>query len=94
MPSASPIYTSEADYGHAFRRGSITQTIQYNGHKKRPSVNGSPYLNKYDRRWKWWHILILLLLFFAFVELTVVVVGYALLHDQPQPISIGKLRAL
>lgn len=92
MPSASPIYTSEADYGHAFRRGSITQTIQYNGHKKRPSVNGSPYLNKYDRRWKWWHILILLLLFFAFVELTVVVVGYALLHDQPQPISIALRR--
>jgi hypothetical protein len=48
-------------------------------------------MGKYDRRWKWWHYLMLLLLLFAFIELAIVVVGYALLHDQPAPISIGKL---
>jgi len=46
-------------------------------------------MSKYDRRWKWWHYLMLLLLLFAFIELAIVVVGYALLHDQPAPISIA-----
>lgn len=92
MPSASPIYIPNGDYSH--RRSSITQTIHHNGTTKRSTVNGSSsYLAKYDRRWKWWHYLILLLLLFAFIELAIVVVGYALLHDQPAPISIGKLHS-
>ncbi|KAI9283628.1 hypothetical protein BC943DRAFT_327387 [Umbelopsis sp. AD052] len=91
MPSASPIFIPSADYGHSFRRGSLTQTILHNGPTKRTSLKGGMSYQslKSDRRWKWWHYLILLLLLFAFIELAIVVVGYALLHDQPAPISIA-----
>ncbi|KAH8557073.1 hypothetical protein BGW37DRAFT_475440 [Umbelopsis sp. PMI_123] len=90
MPSASPIFIPSTDYAHSFRRGSLTQTIIHNGSTKRPPINGgTPFHSKHDRRWKWWHYLILLLLLFAFIELAIVVIGYALLHDQPAPISIA-----
>ncbi|CAO3594888.1 unnamed protein product [Absidia cylindrospora] len=48
----------------------------------------SPFFTKYDKRWRWWHILFLAILLIVLVETALILVGYVFVQFQPSPIRI------
>ncbi|ORZ22371.1 hypothetical protein BCR42DRAFT_406048 [Absidia repens] len=47
-----------------------------------------PFFTKYDKRWRWWHILFLAILLIVLVETALILVGYVFVQFQPSPIRI------
>ncbi|KAI8339704.1 hypothetical protein BC941DRAFT_421224 [Chlamydoabsidia padenii] len=55
---------------------------------RQTTTGSSPFFTKYDKRWRWWHILFLVILVIALVEAILMLVGYIFIHLQPPSIRI------
>lgn len=55
----------------------------------RPTRSRS-FFSKYDRRWRWWHVLFVLMVLLGVIQFVGVLVGSRLLHSKTASIRIGK----
>ncbi|ORX48243.1 UDP-Glycosyltransferase/glycogen phosphorylase [Hesseltinella vesiculosa] len=71
----------------SFRKG--TNTVTYAQPTRLPPPTSSPFFSKYDKKWRWWHLLSLFLGLVALGETIALTLGYQWLHDLPPPIRIS-----
>ncbi|KAI8062687.1 hypothetical protein BC940DRAFT_341655 [Gongronella butleri] len=89
-PSTTPTLNNGVAYSqkHAFRRGSST-LLAYNSSPRLPlAATASPF-SKYDKKWRWWHLLSLCLILVGLAEAIALLLSYHWLHELPPPIRIS-----
>ncbi|KAI8147904.1 hypothetical protein BJV82DRAFT_507151 [Fennellomyces sp. T-0311] len=47
------------------------------------------FFSRYDRKWRWWHYLMLLIFVFGSFQLVALITGYRILHGQPAAVRIA-----
>ncbi|CAO3590136.1 unnamed protein product [Absidia cylindrospora] len=75
-----------------FRRGSTTTVLTCPPSKQRPQrlpLNTSPFFSKYDKKWRWWHYMSILILVTGLLETFALSLGYHFLLEQSLPIRIA-----
>ncbi|KAI8341145.1 hypothetical protein BC941DRAFT_391157 [Chlamydoabsidia padenii] len=53
------------------------------------SSSSLPLFSKYDKKWRWWHYLSIVILLVCLLESFALSLGYRLLHEQSSPIRIA-----
>ncbi|KAI8089967.1 uncharacterized protein BX664DRAFT_359447 [Halteromyces radiatus] len=68
--------------------GNVSQRRLYNTPTTSHSKESPHLFIQYDKRWRWWHILFLIIVLIGLIELILILVGYIFLHFKSSPIRI------
>ncbi|KAI8077854.1 uncharacterized protein BX664DRAFT_304111 [Halteromyces radiatus] len=87
-PHTLSLSTHHSSPSTHFRRGSLTTVITTTQKSQRLPLNTSPF-SKYDKKWRWWHYLSIVILSIGLLESFALTLGYHFLQGQPSPIRIA-----
>ncbi|KAI9263322.1 hypothetical protein BDA99DRAFT_509950 [Phascolomyces articulosus] len=55
----------------------------------RTTSSGAPFFGRQDRKWRWWHYLMILIFVFGTLQFMALITGYKILHGQPAAVRIA-----